>query len=168
MNRREKSSSHSTLDSSWMWPKLRRLSTLLPVDVSYCICQIMFLNVLSAVSMKSYKLNTYLKENASRDVSYFSRQASTNLALVEQVPISQDFTWFVFSLFYIYTHTQTHIYYFIFRMFKSYFNLPLYTERYAFLSIYLRTLLKYAGHFNNSLLHHYLFIFIIIYMLREG
>ncbi len=113
MNRREKSSSHSTLDSSWTWPKLRRLSTLLPVDVSYCICQTMFLNVLSAVSMKSYKLNTYLKDNASRDVSYFSRQASKNLALVEQVPISQDFTRFVFSLFYTHTHTDTLILFYL-------------------------------------------------------
>ncbi len=59
--------------------------------------------------MKSYKLNTFLKDNVSRDVSYFSHLASKNLALREQVPILRDFTLFLFCFMYIY------IYYFIFK-----------------------------------------------------
>ncbi len=107
---------HSTLDSSWMWPKLLRLSTLLLVDVSPFYMPNDFLNVLSTVSMKSYKLNTFLKDNVSRDVSYFSHLASKNIALREQVPILRDFTLFLFCFMYIYI---------LFYLQITYFHLPL-------------------------------------------
>lgn len=110
----KKSSSHSTLDSSWMWPALLRLCTLLPVDVSaFYMPNYFIFKVLSTISMKSYKLNTFLKDGVSRDVLYFSHLASKNLSLREQVPNLQDFTRFlfcflIFVLYYIFKYYDLH------------------------------------------------------------